>query len=225
MNNPFSVKNPPDYGKHQYDDISLYESQQLSSLAEQAIGHFEDLVTNGGYRENKKMPEYVFRKVFLPFFCGEPTDPEVGHVITEGHWISFAEGAFMSVDIVDDNNEVLFTVPPRRDNNSIAPYHVNDMNNMTTVSDQYKLLASSRPAEANRFHFSMLDERKDVLRTNIRTLEHLYAWNNIFKRYERPLLTVEGKTEEQLLGKADWDAVLTENKQDEDKEEEFDFGF
>lgn len=227
MRDPFSIKNPPGYPKeHNYDDISLYEKQQLESLAKQALDHFDNLVTGGGYRENKKMPEYVFLKAFLPFFCGEETDPEVGHKITEGHWISFAEGAFMPVDVVDANNEVLFTVPPRRDNNSIAPAHVNDMNNYATVSDQYKNLAASRPAEANRFHYTMLEERKDALRTNIRTLEHLYAWNKIFKRYDRPLLVVAGKSEAQLLGDAPWEGNAAEAvSNSKPEEEEFDFGF
>lgn len=224
MDQLFSIKQAPDYGTEglpQYDDISLYENELQRGVAKQGNDFF-DSFTKDVFREPKKIPEYVFSKVFLPFFCGESTIEEAGVEITEGHWISFAEGPYMPVDVVNEEGEILFQVPPRYDNNTVHPSHVNDINNYVTVADHYRNLATSFPAQANAFLQNVLKERNEVMRTNIRTVEHLYAWNNILRRYGRPLIKFGEFTEDQLLGIVPL-TETTESKKETKQDDEFSF--
>ena len=58
--------------------------------------------------QNPKIPEYIFVERFIPYLKGEiKEDPDF---ITD--WIRAAGGITNSVDVVDNENKVLYTVPP-----------------------------------------------------------------------------------------------------------------
>ena len=60
----------------------------------------------------RRIPEPVFRELFLPFFLGERPADEQPELIA--HWIGLIGSASLPADIVDATGNVLFFSSPRR---------------------------------------------------------------------------------------------------------------
>ena len=55
------------------------------------------------------MPVDVFRHTYMPFFAGE----NVPYTVSEERWLALAGGVNRYVDIVDNEGNVLISIPPR----------------------------------------------------------------------------------------------------------------
>ena len=75
-------------------------------LKEQTDQVFNGLVVNV---EKSKLPEAIFKEEFLPYFTGAKPIPSDVPVLAQ--WVSIAGTAMSEVEIIDENREVLYTVP------------------------------------------------------------------------------------------------------------------
>lgn len=57
-----------------------------------------------------KLPEDLFRRIFLPFFCRETPPHEYGQYINE--WMKIAGGPSSETDLIDARGNVTITIPP-----------------------------------------------------------------------------------------------------------------
>ena len=97
----------------------------------------------------KKIPEPVFRELFLPYFLGERSpvpgaddyavanDPVVRSPVA--HWIGLVGSATEPADVVDVTGKVLFQVPPMMDSTRVDTVNRNpDAHNFQTVFSEYQ---------------------------------------------------------------------------------------
>lgn len=105
------MSNPEHMTKEQVAAISqeILAKQRLD--LERASKGVLDAVLTPELTDNKKIPENVFRRYFLPFFLGLVED-EAEYSKIRTAWISIAEGHSSPVDITDPKGDVIFTVPP-----------------------------------------------------------------------------------------------------------------
>ena len=99
------------------EDLGRKISQQMDNLYREA-----DQVEAGGYitdfleeikEPNPKIPEPVFREIFLPYFSGDKVPNKNNLVIQE--WCGVVGSGSQAVDVVNVSGETLFVVPPLYD--------------------------------------------------------------------------------------------------------------
>jgi hypothetical protein len=130
------------------------------------------------YTNNPKLQERVFVNVFLPLFIGE----ENLYNASFQTWFSFAGTPFTSVDVIDENGKVLFTVPPILDRsviNSVSNTRVS-MASVLTTSRQF---ARIHPNQGKAYLDTELRKRATIKKVPTNMLKYLTTWNAIFKRY------------------------------------------
>ncbi|BCM95270.1 hypothetical protein [Burkholderia phage FLC6] len=130
--------------------------------------------------QNSQFPETLFVEHFLPLFAGEvqPT-AEVNYRT----WLEkVAGGEKVSVDIVDENGKILFTVPPLFDT-SILEQSKPGGESMTLIERHYSRLKEFDAAASQQF----LNKKLSGLHIKDKPTEQVYAnmriWNAIFERY------------------------------------------
>ena len=104
-------------------------------------------------RTRNKLPEYLFKSNFLPLFAGLETHPDV----TIGMWVSVAGTPFAEVDIIDDQGQILFSVPP------IFERHVVDSTverpmPLSVVTDTVEKMLIQNPFRAEAFLHHQLNQ-------------------------------------------------------------------
>jgi hypothetical protein len=145
-----------------------------------------------------RLPENVFLASFLPFFAGEPARTDLNMEVSIGTWIAIAGGPFREVAVVNPTNgDELFRVPPMMEIDGIQ------------VSDRREI--SVRDAIQNMMNLSNVSpvRAKAYFQDRMMTLglqqdpsqfadKYVEAWNKIFARYNRPLLTTVAKLQEKV---------------------------
>jgi hypothetical protein len=128
---------------------------------------------------NYTFPEPLFRQHFLPFFSGQA---KATREINFSVWIEkVAGGESRAVDVVDENGNVLFTVPGLHDQGGVEL--TKSGRGMTHVERQYVRLKEVSISDSQEFLASSLTSMHiaattpDVARANAK------AWNDIFRRY------------------------------------------
>ncbi len=138
---------------------------------------------------NARISEDNFVNVFLPFFAGE----ENIYDVSLGNWVSVASmsghlsaGQFREVDVVDNEGNILFTVPPILDRDAIKPAKLDDRATLPILMEQANLLGAIKPSlkinMQNKIFNSLLDKMDNG---NERARSYLVRWNDIFTRYGR----------------------------------------
>ena len=124
------------------------------------------------------LPEDVFKNTFLHyFFNNEVADDDTLLV----KWIHIAGGPMKPVNVVDKNNNILFTVPAIYDTLSVLNYNrKNDISNIVNTARLYK---DTLPEESNRI---LYDELNNAVQHIVmpRKVPHTDIWLEIFKRYK-----------------------------------------
>lgn len=157
------------------DKIAKTIRKEFDDTVDQA---FDDLFKNS--EQNNRLPEFVFVQDFLPFFSGKVKDSADMGIMT--NWIAIAGSAAKPLDIVDEQDRVLFTVPPLmtsnflhekqnlrgRSFNEIIRYAQEQGNRFAPLG--VRALASEATSKLERMKIS--ESRDDV-----------DAWNKIFQRY------------------------------------------
>lgn len=145
--------------------------------------------------EMTRLPENVFVANFVPFFSGEPVPDHVNM----GTWIGIAGGPFREVMIVNPvNGEELFKVPPMMEMDGIKVSDRRQISVFDAVQNMMNL-ANVSPGRAKLYfehQMANLGLQQDPADFAEKYVE---AWNMIFARYNRPLLTTVAKLKEKAV--------------------------
>ena len=101
---------------------------------------------NGLINGNQQLPEYIFISDFLPMFLGNLGDDYLSRLEV---WYLISNGPFGTVDLIDENNNVVAKVPPVLDR-TIIKDQFNNNNNIANLFKEYEnlLLISPNAAES-----------------------------------------------------------------------------
>ncbi|BAS05016.1 hypothetical protein [Ralstonia phage RSF1] len=130
--------------------------------------------------QNSQFPEELFVEHFLPLFAGEvaPT----AHVNYQTWLEKVAGGEKVSVDIVDTQGNVLFTVPPLFDT-SILEQAKPGGESMTLIERHYSRLKEFDAAGSQVFLNRKLSGLHIKDKPTEQVYENIRIWNAIFERY------------------------------------------
>lgn len=132
--------------------------------------------------DHARLAERIFVGVFLPFFAG---DEKPAYPVTIGHWINVAGSPFASVDVVDAQQQRLFTVPPVFDRSAVQPIQSRGTSIQHVVLSAEQL-SRMHPTQGANYLSAELTRRALVMKVPTSVLAHLETWNAIFTRYGRP---------------------------------------
>lgn len=163
-------------------------TKQFTDAAEQQVKdsidfHFDALVVKPN-REINKLPESIFIQVFLPFFCGEKLITDEKDILVK--WVSIAGAPTKEVQIIDDNGNDLFIVPPLMDSTIIDIKNEGQGQPFLSIISNYELHKNQLPVVGENYLKNSIDERMKTL-TKDSTAHELNEkqWNNIFIRYNK----------------------------------------
>lgn len=91
-------------------DIADKFKARLANEDMSAERDFIDDLLNTVGGDNVKIPEPVFREIFMPFFTGQKES--TGKEAAVLHWMGLVGGATNEADVVDVSGTTVFTVPP-----------------------------------------------------------------------------------------------------------------
>lgn len=135
---------------------------------------------------NARLEEFRFVQIFLPLFDGTPAE-ERPFPVDMSNWSTVAGSVYRSVDVVDRQGVVLFTVPPMIDRVAVRP--VNQKEGFGGVYDMAVMaqrLQYTSPRHAKAFMDGQLSARASAMFNPENIFKYLRTWNEIFKRYGRP---------------------------------------
>lgn len=134
-------------------------------------------------KDASKLPESIFEAVFLPFFCGD-LSPEVSKTRTV-EWISIAGSPMAEVQIIDENGNALFTVPPLFDSSSIDVSKKQGMS-FPQLFEEYSLQHNYMPVVGNNFIMKALADKQNAYEgKSPREKESIDRWRQIMQRYDK----------------------------------------
>lgn len=165
------------------NDLALKAQAELlrQSLTEATQSVFEAhgiLVENV---EKTKIPEPIFVDHFLPFFSGKHIDPKENRL---SEWIAIAGSPMASVDVVDQNNNTVVTVPPVM-NSDVISVTSSKMKPISTTFLQYDLEKTISPTGSSiALHNALTERASGVISADTATQNSVKeAWDNVFKHY------------------------------------------
>lgn len=153
--------------------------QQREDISVQINKSFESLVVN---TPKNKLPESLFVEHFLPYFSGDVNDPRVKgrDVLTD--WVSVAGTPMAEVDIIDEEQNVIFSVPALYDTNIINLVKPKTGNAIADIYQEYELRKVGVPVAANNFLTNALLDKTRQL-TNVEQNKTTQRWDAIYARY------------------------------------------
>lgn len=164
---------------------SLAESftKEIAKIDEESERAFINDLIDAVTTPPKKIPEPVFREIFLPYFTGErKPDPNNSAI---AHWIGLVGSASDPADIVDVKGEVLFQVPPMYDSSVIdTRRNSKDAKNFATIFSVYEEEARVHPALGKKFLVEELSKKADVTIPEDMAEKSKYSWDPVLKYYK-----------------------------------------
>lgn len=159
--------------------ISEQMKQQKIEESRKAINECHDLAIVK--HENHRIPEQIFREGFLPFFTGQEKNPNQSHM---ANWIAIAGSPTSEVDVVDDADNLLFTVPAMMSTSAISLKTVRG-ESMGDLMRQYQHHKSVTPhAGANFAQANFGEKAKDLVDNATDSFSKAQAgWSKIFNHY------------------------------------------
>lgn len=142
---------------------------------------FKELVVNV---EKTKMTEDCFKQNFLPFFAGQVNfkDAET-YSNFYNNWVQIAGTPMNKVDVIDNANRVIFTVPALIDTNVVKSL-VKPNKSFTEMIEEYNVRKNSISGNSDnilkRDFDNKVDEPIDPKSVYSETEK---TWNQIFDRY------------------------------------------
>lgn len=167
------------------------------NAAEQALANMASSVAaelaNNPYRESMREDDFV--KIFLPMFAGLPDAPKE---VTPEMWWNVARGPFNEVDIVDDNKQVLFVVPPYINQLSLNPLDgtgkAANMQSITNMLQTARNYASRGSQVMEGYILQEMDNRSFIFNKDADNSTMIERWNAIFARYKLPTIQTTNNT-------------------------------
>lgn len=128
--------------------------------------------------EVKKVPEHVFREVFLPYLTGEKTP--TGQENPLAHWRGLVGSPSNPAEVVDLRGETLFVVPPLYDTQRIdtrkkGPSRLDRIFNDLVDESRVRPVAS-----IEKFSQKMAEQTQEIQE---RTYSPSYSWEPVFNYY------------------------------------------
>lgn len=164
------------------------EETELKNL-ESEIHRISNLIDEQAEQNLVRITERQFREVFLPFFAA---DEHLPYKVDAGNWEKIAGSPFREVIVVNEYGQPLFKVPPLLNREAVNVYQQEGHDSMNEVLGRANNLFSIHPAKGKSFLNMHFSKRLSETRGNPKILETINIWNQIFKRYNRPLIIIKG---------------------------------
>lgn len=129
----------------------------------------------------KKIPEPVFREIFLPYFSGEKKPTEENPVMA--NWLGLVGGGTSEAEVVNTQGETLFVVPALYDSSTIPSGHKSRKGtNFFTIFTEFQEEAKKHPDLGRNYLIDELSQKADaVLPDNTKKAN---GWIPILKHYK-----------------------------------------
>lgn len=169
----------------------------MKNLSEQNVEGqraFINEITEAITEPPKRIPEPVFRELFLPYFTGERSpDPENDAI---AHWIGLVGSASEPADVVNGQGDVLFQVPPMMDTSRLdVTTRTEGGMSFSKVFEQYRDEASLHPSMGNRFLAEQLANKLSTNLSGPESADTKYSWRGMLDYYKlTPGSQENGKT-------------------------------
>ena len=151
---------------------------------------------------NRKIPEPVFRELFMPFFLGERPAEEQPELLA--HWIGLVGSASLPADIVDVSGNVLFQIPPVYDTAQLDVLSRNpDADNFQKVFTNYIDDSKLHPAIGQRYLAEQLSKKLDTNLNGEQATASKYSWRPALEYYK--LITPAAATSSSTAAASDDD--------------------
>jgi len=158
------------------------ENPLITEQRNQGDTHYGALVLSMTQSEIVKLPEYVFVRAFLPFFCGEKKITEQPNILPS--WIGIAGSPSKEVDIVDEKGEILFRVPAMNDTSVIDSLNKKNGRSLQAIVQNYHRYQGITPINGENFLANAIADKIQAIRTTSESFtENEKKWNEIFIRY------------------------------------------
>lgn len=155
-----------------------YVQNLKDNLTKQADSFYDALVEN---TTRSHVPEDLFRDYFLPYFINEVPISSNPEVISK--WIGIAGTPMSKVDVVNDADEVIYTVPSLFDTTIINSSERRPGDSIADISAEFDLKNNNIPAVAQSFLSQQLDRKLSIVDQNRINSQARQEWSDIFKRY------------------------------------------
>jgi hypothetical protein len=167
------------------EGISLAEQRLIETINETSA----ELLKEDPERDFNSMSEEAFVRVFLPMFANDPVQHYGATIET---WLKLTKGPYKEMRILDPLGKELFRVPPLFNKAAMKP--LDGTNEAATLSSLVSVIARAnliaKQGENRMTHFLQEEFAKRSFMFNNKKdeTEYLVRWNEIFKRYNRPLI-------------------------------------
>jgi siroheme synthase (precorrin-2 oxidase/ferrochelatase) len=204
-------------GQAMYDPknhpMALREAQIIDGVVENLNLATEEMLN--------RVPEATFVTYFLPTFCNEDPHPEGDALTWLSRWRDIAGGPFFPVNIVDTKTGAfLYQVPSLLDRHAVQVGVSNpgtpSILSMITTAGQF---ANVHPQAGQNYILKNIRNYNLFSGSAARMLARTEAWNQIFKRYNKPLIVVQevnGKYEVSIASAAGSSATTADEGGDID---------
>lgn len=151
----------------------------LTQIDTEADRVFIDEIAEAIHEDNPKIPEPVFRELFLPAFANPDKDTKIEKDNFLSHWIGLVGSPTTEVDLVNMKGDVVLTIPPIFDSSAI--------NENTTTASRIKsiflnLAEDTFPQRAlSEFQESSTAELNAMIKED-RTPQ-INRWGKVFEHY------------------------------------------
>ena len=160
-----------------------YIDNAVEQIKDSIDYHFNELVEKPS-KKLTKLPENIFVYYFLPYFCGEKIIDKNSDIISK--WIAIAGNPNKEVDIIDDEGNVVITIPALVDSSFIDFKNLNKGQPIKNIIANYELHKNQLPVVGENYLRNTMDSRIESLTRNSNIqIENELRWINIFTRYKK----------------------------------------
>jgi hypothetical protein len=165
------------------DNTQKYIDTATEQIKTSIDYHYDQLVQKPS-KDLATLPENIFVQYFLPFFCGEKEIEKDNDVIAR--WIAVAGNPIKEVNVIDDDNKIIFTVPALVDSTFIDFKNINKGQPFKNIIANYELHKSQLPIVGENYLRNQIDVRIESLTRNSTVQEtNEKRWVDIFTRYNK----------------------------------------
>ncbi len=160
--------------------IAAQHRQKLQDASNAVNAVYTELIENTDHLT--KLPEPIFKEHFLPFFTGQKSTTENPNVMQE--WVSVAGSAMAKVDIINQDGETIFTVPPIYDSNIIKTAKDKLSQSFSDIYAQYNMHSNNLPMAGEKYLAEAFSEKiPTLLKPSETSSENQQGWEKIFQHY------------------------------------------
>lgn len=160
-------------------DIADKFTEQISKINMEGEREFINELMDAIETPKVKIPEPVFREIFLPYFTGEKKATKSEEAVA--HWVGLVGSATESAEVVSVKGEVLFEVPPMYDSDKINTVKKEtDMTNLGSIFSNYAEQAVVHQALGQRYLAEELAKKTQYIEPNKDTGK---SWEPVLKYY------------------------------------------